>query len=238
MENENTLISEIKQLTQIKEENKINRIFLFISELKEWNNKFNLTSITENRQIIIRHIIDSLEILKCGILQQGNEIIDLGTGAGLPGIPLSIMEPEIKVSLVESNNKKVLLLKHIKEKLDLKNISIVNARAEIISADKKYRERFYSACARALAPFPVALESGIALVKSDGYMFFYMSKKQKDDMKENMNTMEALGCQIHQIHDYSLPLSMGDYSIVIVKKMWKTDKKYPRQYSKIRKNPL
>jgi len=215
-----------------------NKIAVYIDGLREWSNRFNLTSITDEREIIIRHVLDSLELVKADIVLENETVIDMGTGAGLPGIVLAILNQNTEYTLVESNKKKINFLNHIKAIIGLKNLVILNARAEELARESDYREKYSCATARALAPFPISLEAGIGLVRNKGNFCFYASAKQKQEILKHDSVLKELGSQIASIHDYSLPESMGEHSIVIVKKLWKTDKKYPRQYSKIKKEPL
>ncbi len=211
---------------------------MFQSELKEWNEKFNLTSVTDDKEIIIKHFADSLYILKTNVVSQCETLLDLGSGAGFPGIPVALLAKDKRIFLVESNNKKISFLEHIKDKLGLQNVFIIAARSETMAREKKYREKFNMAMARALAKFPISLELSIGLIKNEGYIAYYASQKQKPEIVQSEKAIDKLKCEIELIYDYSLQDGLGEHAIVIVKKMWKTDSAYPRMFSKIKRNPL
>ncbi len=206
--------------------------------LKEWNEKFNLTSITEDTEVVIKHFIDSLMLVKSNKSQSWQTIIDIGTGAGFPGIPLAIIFPEKEVFLSDSNGKKILFLKQIQESLGLKNITILHGRSEVLSHSKKLRENFDMSVMRALAAFPVALELSSGLVKPGGQIIYYASAKQASEITKDMKCLKELGCVLNGMQEYILPEDMGTHSIVSVNKLWKTPFKYPRAYGVIKKKPL
>lgn len=216
----------------------VDKFFLFSEELKEWNLKFNLTSITDEKEIIIKHFIDSIQLVKTNIIESCETFLDAGTGAGFPSIPLAILCSNKRFFLLESNSKKAGFLEHIKTKLHLNNVFIMNERSEILSGNKHYREKYDCAMSRALAKFPIAIEISIALVKNNGLIVYYSSQKQKQEIALHNVLFEKLKCEIESVYDYSLPDGHGEHSLIIVKKLWKTDQTYPRQFNKIKRNPL
>lgn len=229
---------QIKQIVPQISAEALEKFFILSAELREWNEKFNLTSITEEKDIVIKHFIDSLYLLKTNSVSRCETLLDLGTGAGFPSIPLAIVYNDKRFFLIESNNKKVSFLTHLKSKLNLSNIFIKAERSEDLSSEKHYREKYDCAISRALAKFPIAMEISIALVKNKGIVVYYASQKQKQEIISQKNVFDKLKCEIESIYDYSLPENKGEHSIVIVKKLWKTDALYPRQFSKIKKKPL
>lgn len=216
----------------------IDKFSIFSDELKSWNEKFNLTSITGEKEIILKHFVDSLYLLKTDVVSRCETLMDAGTGAGFPSIPLAIMCSNRRFFLLESNNKKISFLQHLKEKLNLNNIFITAERSEILSENKNYREKYDCIISRALAKFSIAMEISIALVKKQGLIVYYASQKQKSEIRSQTTVFEKLKCEIESVYDYSLPDNQGEHSLIIVKKLWKTDSIYPRQFNKIKRNPL
>ena len=211
---------------------------ILLDLLKEWNEKFNLTSITDDREVVVKHFMDSLVLAKPNISQPWQTMIDIGTGAGFPGIPLAIVFPDRQITLSDSNGKKIVFLNQVRDSLGLKNITIIHGRSEDLSRSKKLRENFDMAVMRALAAFPVALELSSALVKTGGRVMYYASAKQASEISKDMKCLKELGCGLESIRGYALPEDMGNHSIVSVNKLWKTPFKYPRPYSLIKKKPL
>jgi 16S rRNA (guanine527-N7)-methyltransferase len=171
-------------------------------------------------------------------MERSETLLDCGTGAGFPAIPLAIACKNKRFFLLESNNKKISFLEHIIAKLKLHNVFIIPERSEILCANKNYREKYDCALSRALAKFPIAIEISIALVKKQGLIVYYASQKQKTEISSDIKVFDKLKCEIESIYDYSLPEGRGEHSLIIVKKLWKTDESYPRQFNKIKRNPL
>jgi len=216
----------------------IDKLAAYLVELKDWNEKFNLTSITGDKEIIIKHFADSLVLAKANICMTWQTIIDIGAGAGFPGIPLAIVFPSKKIYLNESNGKKISFLQHIKTALSINNIEVLEGRAESLSHAGKYREFFDAAVIRALASFPIALELSAGFVRTGGSVMYYASSKQTAEINNDMPCLKELGCAIEGMHGYILPEGFGDHSIVSVKKIKPLLPKYPRVFGSIKKKPL
>jgi 16S rRNA (guanine527-N7)-methyltransferase len=219
-------------------EGSVEKFLVFAVQLKEWNEKFNLTAVSGMRDIIIKHFIDSLMLVKAYQSLDSLTIADIGTGAGFPGIPVAIAKPSARVTLFESNSKKISFLEHIKSTLGLENLEIIEGRSEEISRDKKYREYFDVAAMRALAPFPIALEISSGLVKKEGSLAYFASRKQLQEINSDNVWLKDLGCRMEKTFEYELPENYGRFCIVTLKKTGPTPAKYPRIYSMIKKKPL
>ena len=201
--------------------------------LLEWNEKFNLTAITKPEEIEEKHFVDSLEILKYFDLKN-KTLLDVGTGAGFPGIVLAIAESKLRVTLLESNGKKVSFLKEVISQLKLKNIDVVQGRAEMI----KQRENFDVVTARAVKELNILLEITFHLVKVGGSLIAYKGPNGEEEVKKAAHALKALQAGDVRVINYELPVSKDGRTLVEVKKNIHTIKKYPRDYSEIVKKPL
>lgn len=214
-------------------------LLAYMAELKSWNEKFNLTSITDEKEIIVKHFIDSLYPLRLDLLGSCKKIADAGTGAGLPGVALAAALPGTQVTLIDSNGKKIGFLKHVKQALKLDNIVVLQERTEVISNKQPYREKFDAVTVRALSDYKIAREVCAGLVKQGGKLIYYASAKQAEALKGAvMKNNRNLGLGEEELTPYSLPESAGERAIVSVKKLWKTFDGYPRTYGKIKARPL
>jgi len=216
----------------------LKKFYVYLDEIKKYNNILNLTSIRADKEIIVKHFIDSIYILKHNNISHCETLLDVGSGAGFPGIPISIIFPKMKLTLLESNNNKILFLRHIIRKLNLRNIDILNDRAEIIAKIDKYREKFDFCTIRAFLNFNISLEITSSFIKNHGLICFYVSQNQVNKIVVDQTIFKVLGMNIDYIHNYELPDNYGMHSIIFVKKLWKTPDIYPRIFKKIKKNPL
>ena len=203
--------------------------------LKEYNSHTNLTAITDDDQIFLKHFYDSLTISKVINLNEYSNLIDVGTGPGFPGMVLKIVFPNLKVTLLDSNNKKIKFLEELSSKLNIKDIEIYNGRVEDYIKD--HRESFDIVTARAVANLPVLSELCIPLTKVDGY-FIAMKGSNEEEITESEFAIKTLGGNIEKVENFELPNNGGLRNIIKVKKVTNTDIKYPRRYDKITKNPL
>ncbi|MCX7698207.1 MAG: 16S rRNA (guanine(527)-N(7))-methyltransferase RsmG [Candidatus Goldbacteria bacterium] len=204
----------------------------YIDLLLDWNKKIRLTSSSSTRNIM-KHILDSLQLLKLDFVSQCETILDIGTGAGFPGIILNIITNK-KVSLIESNSKKCLFLKIIKSNLNLKNLSIYNERAEKLAHNIELREKFDIVVSRALSNFIAAMELCAPFSKIGGYIIYYLSDKIKDYIEKNFDKIKIFGLNDYSFFQYYI--LNNKYFLFNVKKICKTPDKYPRNYNKIKKN--
>lgn len=202
---------------------------IYLRELLEWNKKFNLTSITDPEEIRRKHFDDSLLLLQT--IQLNNQsVIDVGTGAGFPGIPLKIACPKIKLTLLEATRKKIEFLKHLVSILDLKDVEIIWGRAEEVAKEK--REVFDVAVSRAVAKLNVLCEYCLPFVKIGGMFVAYKEEKVEEEVKAAEKAIQILGGKLKEIKKFPLR------SLVIIEKVSKTPPKYPRRAGMAKKKPL
>lgn len=209
-------------------------LYKYYNILLEENSKYNLTSITELNDVYIKHFYDSL-IFTNNINIKEQSICDIGTGAGFPGIVLKIMFPKIRLTLVESNSKKVNFLKLICEELNLNDVFFSQQRAEEFTVDNK--EKYDIVISRAMAPLNILLELGAKGVKMDGYFICLKSKTVFEEMKILNNKESVLGLKLDCIQEYKDDF-LGERNNVFYKKNKNTPDFYPRNYSQIKKKPL
>ena len=212
------------------------QFFDYMNLLIEWNEKMNLTAITDPEEIILKHFIDSITILK--ELEDGSKVVDVGTGAGFPGIPLSIMNPTLKITLVDSLNKRLIFLQEVVNRLGLKNIEIVHARAEEFGQNKIYRENFDIATSRAVANLSTLSEYLVPLVKVGGKVVSMKAADAQEEINEAKKAIEVLGGRIEKIDEFNLPQSDIGRTVIIIRKNKQTPNKYPRKPGTPSKEPI
>ena len=215
---------------------KIVKFYEYMNLLLEWNEKINLTAITEQNDIILKHFIDCLTIKK--YLKDNDKIVDIGTGAGFPGIPLAIMSGANKFTLVDSLNKRVNFLNDVKEKIDLKNIEAIHSRAEEFGQNKIYREKYDVAVSRAVANLSVLLEYLLPTVKVGGKVICMKGSQVKDEINEAKYALKELGGVIKLTDEFCLPETDMKRNIIVIEKIKNTPKKYPRKSGTPSKQPL
>lgn len=208
----------------------------YLRELQIWNRKFNLTAYKSERDIIIYHFLDSLLPLPFFPLREG-DLIDIGSGAGFPGIPLKILQPSFSLYLLEANKKKILFLKNIREKLGL-DLEIMEGRAEDLGKNPLYREKFPLAVARAVAPLPVLLEYSLPFLKIGGLFIAYKGPRLKEELNESAKALSTLGGRIEEIKEAILPLCGERRMFLFVLKERETPPSYPRRAGIPSKRPL
>lgn len=232
---EEELIQLAKMINIDLTEKNVKDFFCYMKMLKEWNNKINLTAITEDKEIILKHFIDSLVILK--YIKDNSSLIDVGTGAGFPGIPLKIVKEDIKLTLLDSLKKRLEFLSEVCKTLDISNVNIIHGRAEDYGIDSNYRENFDVVTARAVANLNVLAEYCLPLVKNDG-IFICMKGNNVEEIKEATKAIEKLGGKIENIEKINLPSSDIERNIIIIRKIKSTPKEYPRKAGTPSKHPL
>lgn len=212
-------------------ESKINKIIRFKELLIEWNDKFNLTTITKEEDIFLKHFLDSIFLCKAVNLDN-KKVCDFGTGAGFPGIVLSIIFDSSNYTLIESNSKKVTFLKYVKDTLNLTNVEIINERTE--DYGKKNREIFDIVTCRAVSSLKVILELSISLTKING-LFIPMKANIEEELQSLKDFPNKIGYKLEKTIEYELPIEKSKRTLLIYKKFKKTESIYPRNYSTIKK---
>jgi len=202
----------------------------------EWNEKINLTAITGDEEFIIKHFVDSITVNK--YIQEDKSIIDIGTGAGFPGIPLKILNKENKVVLFDSLNKRLKVLEDIIEKIELKNVETLHGRAEETFKNKVYREKYDIAVSRAVASLNVLVELMLPAVKVGGTCICMKGNNADIEIQEAKNAIKELGGQIIKVEKIVLPKLNLERNIIIIKKVKNTPNNYPRKPGTPQKSPI
>ncbi|NMA65672.1 MAG: 16S rRNA (guanine(527)-N(7))-methyltransferase RsmG [Clostridiaceae bacterium] len=231
------LKNEAKKYNIELSEEKQNKFSMYADLLVKWNEKINLTAITDEEGITIKHFLDSLSIFSA-MPENIKTVIDVGTGAGFPGIPMKIADDDLKVTLLDSLAKRVNFLNEVCDALSLKNIRAFHGRAEDFGADKNYREQFDIATARAVAALPVLLEYCLPFVKVGGYFIAMKGPDVDEELKESKKALIVLGGEIIDVKKFMLYNSDNERCIVMIKKYRHTPPKYPRKSGKPTKSPI
>lgn len=211
------------------------RFQVYLELLLEWNEKQNLTAITEPQLVAEKHFLDSLTLLRCGI-KEGAKLIDVGTGAGFPGVPLKILRPDLELTLLDGANKRLAFLREVCAKLGLQ-AEFLHKRAEEAGRDSLLRERFDVATARAVAPLPVLAEYCLPLVKMRGWFLAMKGPGAGEELAQAARALQLLGGAEGEIVSLMLPTA-GERAIVCARKLAFTPKEYPRHGNTIVKHPL
>lgn len=213
------------QLTQLKE---------YSDYLLEYNKHVNLTAIRTEQEIYLKHFYDSLTIIKAIDLNAELKVLDIGSGAGFPGMVLKIMYPNLNVTLLDSNNKKVEFLSKLASKLSL-DVTIINSRAEEYIKGK--REYYDLVVSRAVSSLPILTEISLPFVKVNGY-FIAMKGNAEKEIASSLNCINTCGGTIKDTYLFKLPIEDSDRTIILISKIKKTNNNYPREYNQILKKPL
>ncbi len=215
----------------------IDKFNIFYDLLIEWNKKINLTAITEYDDVVIKHFIDSILILTFTDIDN-KRLIDVGTGAGFPGIPLKILKPDCEIFLIDSLNKRVRFLEYVSDSLGLRNITLLHGRAEDLARDKGLRETFDYSVSRAVSNLCTLSEYCIPFLKRGGLFISYKSDKSDDEIKSSLNAINILGSKIETVEERYLPGGEIKRKFVVIKKINEVSNKYPRKAGIPVKDPL
>ncbi len=205
--------------------------------LLKFNRVMNLTAITDRDEILVKHYLDSLSPLIYSLIEDEKSVVDVGTGAGFPGIPLKIGKRDISLTLIDSLNKRVEFLKTVAEELSLEDVTVIHGRAEEKGHDGFLREQFDYAVSRAVAPLSVLAEYCLPFVKVGGRFLSLKGPSPEEEIKEGEKAIETLGGKVEEVYTVNLP---GDitHSIVLIKKISQTPLTYPRKPGKPSKSPI
>ena len=216
---------------------------LYYQELVAWNEKFNLTAITEYEQVQIRHFLDSLSCLlseevRLALQRPGCRVIDVGTGAGFPGIPLKLVCPAMNLTLLEATGKKAAFLQHVVDRLGIQGVAVVNARAEELAHDPGHRQQYDLALARAVAELPVVVEYALPFCRVGGWVVAQKGEAGAAEAWTAGRAMALLGGELGRVIPVQLPGLPEDRSLVVIKKVGPTPETYPLRPGIPRKRPL
>jgi 16S rRNA (guanine527-N7)-methyltransferase len=236
---------DITQFTEMLSEKGINLTSRQLSQfeeyyetLVEWNNKMNLTAITEKEEVYLKHFYDSITASFYLDFNQEIHVCDVGAGAGFPSIPLKICFPHIKVSIVDSLNKRITFLNHLSDKLGLEGTFFYHDRAETFAKKPEHREKYDLVTARAVARMSVLSELCLPLVKPNGTFAAMKAASAEDEMTVAKKAITTLGGELKEVHSFQLPLEESERNIIVIQKMKPTPKKYPRKPGTPNKLPL
>ena len=233
--NLNKFIEELEKINIHLSKKQLSELEEYYELLIDYNKKINLTRITEKEDVYLKHFYDSLTLIKAIDLNKELTVCDIGTGAGFPGIVLKICFPQLKVTLVETLQKKVRFLYLVKEKLNLRDLFICKERAEIFA--KNNRNSYDLVTSRAMARLNILTEMCIPLVKINGY-FIPMKGSIEGELEEGMNSIKELNSKLQDVISFTLPIENSKRNLVIIKKIGDNKSKYPRSFNEIKNNPL
>ena len=230
----------LEEISLTLSEQQKEQFFRYYEMLIEWNKVMNLTAITELDEVVTKHFMDSLLLVKviADIQEKPYKCIDVGTGAGFPGIPLKIAFPNLKITLLDSLNKRVGFLNEVISKLGLEEIHAVHGRAEDFGRDAKFREQYDLCVSRAVANMSTLSEYCIPFVKKEGYFVPYKSGKVEEELKQAESAIKKLGGELSPVVMHLLPGTDVERTFIPVKKVGITSKKYPRKAGLPSKEPL
>lgn len=230
-----TFLEETKKIKVTVDDEMIKKFYLYMNGIIEWNDKVNVTAITDEKMFIVKHFIDSLTVNR--FVENKESVIDIGTGAGFPGIPLKILNPNLKVTLIDSVNKKLNVIRDLAEKIDLKNLEIIHTRAEDLANKDEYRENYDVATTRAVSNFSTIVEYMLPFVKIGGYAVCMKGPNYKEELEEARNAIKILGGEVEFIESLNVNEEL-ERNIIVIKKIKETPKKYPRGQGKPLKEPI
>ena len=214
----------------------IKKFMNYMNLLLEWNEKINLTAITQPDEVKLKHFVDSLTVLK--YINDDDKVIDIGTGAGFPGIPLKIMKGNTKITLLDSLNKRINFLNIVIETLNLRNIQAIHGRAEEIARNKLYREKYDVAVSRAVANLSTLTEYMLPFVKVGGKCICMKGANVNEELERAQNAIKELGGEIERVDNFYLSDNDNERNIIIIRKVKETSSKYPRKAGMPSKEPL
>ncbi len=206
--------------------------------LLAWNEKMNLTAITDPREVVLKHFVDCLSLVPYLDLDENSAIIDVGTGAGFPGMPVKIACPDVEITLLDALNKRLTFLEEVTEELGLSGVHFVHSRAEDGGQNPEYREKFSHCVSRAVANMSVLAEYCLPYVRVGGYFVALKGPDVARELEESKNALGILGGVVKEVIDIQIPYTDLAHNLVIIEKVSETPKTYPRKSKKISQTPL
>jgi len=215
-----------------------NAFLFYLDELKKWNRRVNLTSLKDDRDIVVKHFLDSLSCLISDKIGGHSKVVDVGTGAGFPGLPIKIARPKIELMLLDSSKRRAQFLIYMVEALKLEDSQVVCLRAEEFARKEKVRESFDIVLARAVSSLPVLMEYALPLLKIGGYFIAQKSQKLKNELEVSQRAASILGGEVEKVMKIAIPLLNAQRYLVLTKKAMPTTDRYPRRTGIPAKRPL
>ncbi|HOK63084.1 MAG TPA: 16S rRNA (guanine(527)-N(7))-methyltransferase RsmG [Soehngenia sp.] len=231
-------INSLKELGLVLSNDALQKYEIYKDMLVEWNKKFNITTITEEDEIYIKHFCDSLSLVNTKLFDEKKRVIDIGTGGGFPGLVLKIYNEELDMTLMDSLNKRIVFLNEVIKELKLSNVKAIHARAEELGVSNEHREKYDIAVSRAVASLNTLSEYCLPFVKVGGYFIAMKGPDVKEEVEESKNAIKLLGGELERIEEIKLPFLDITHTLIMIKKVKQTPNKYPRQQGKPKKNPL
>lgn len=238
MRNVDNFRKSLEQLQIELTDKQIRQFLQYYEILIEWNSFMNLTGITEYNEVVNKHFIDSLSLIKVLDVSKSANVLDMGTGAGFPGIPLKIAFPNLKIVLLDSLNKRIKFLNEVILRLNLENITAIHGRAEDFGKNPLYREQFDLVVSRAVANLTTLSEYCIPYVKKDGYFISYKSGTIQEELEQSKRAIKILGAKLTKVETFILPETEIERSLVMIQKKKETPNIYPRSAGKPSKEPI
>lgn len=238
MDSKKFFLDTVNEMGLCVSESQADLFFKYKEMLLEWNDKVNLTAITDEKEIVIKHFADCLSILSNFEMKNGISVVDVGTGAGFPGIPLKLARPDVKMTLIDSLGKRVKFLNEVISALEIENTKAIHMRAEDGGQNEIFREKFDCCVSRAVANLAVLSEYCLPFVKVGGVFVSLKGPKAAEEIEEGKTAVATLGGKVRAVVPVSIPNSDISHNIVIIDKVKKTPRQYPRKAGTASKNPI
>lgn len=220
------------------DDEKLQKLNQYMEGVLAWNQRVNLTAITDREEFLVKHFLDSLVCLRFDEYKTAGKIIDVGTGAGFPGVPLAVFSPEKNFVLMDSLQKRLKIIDQLAAEAGIPNVKTVHARAEELARTKEHRQQYDLCVSRAVANLTVLAEYCLPFVKPGGYFFAYKGPGGEEELEDAKKALEILGGKFLRAEDWTLSKFSMDHKIFIIKKIKETPSKYPRKAGTPAKEPL